>query len=202
MRIPDCLKRFALIAQSATQSRLTHIHHASEIAQRRDALPTAGHETTQSGATSGLYTLLQHPDQLAKLRENPEMMSTTVDEILRFTPPVIHFCRTPNRDVELGGKQIKKGDTLVLFYPAANRDPAKFSDPHKFDIARKPNKHLAFGWGEHVCLGMHMGRMQISVILSQILKRAKSIELIGRPVLYNHPAIGGVRKLFVKMEIE
>lgn len=165
-------------------------------------LVTAGHETTQSGATTGLYTLLQHPDQLEKLRANPALMPTAVDEILRFTPPVIHFCRTPNRDVELGGKQIKKGETLVLFYPAANRDPAKFSDPHKFDIERKPNRHLAFGWGEHVCLGMHMGRMQISVILEQILKRTKSIEVVGRPVLFNHPAIGGVRNLFVKMEVE
>ena len=129
-------------------------------------------------------------------------MPKAVDEILRFTPPVIHFCRTPNRDVEVSGKTIRKGETMVLFFPAACRDPAKFENPHTFDIERYPNRHLAFGWGAHVCLGMHLGRMQIGVILEQILRRASDIKLMGKPELYVHPATGGVKHLPVQMEIK
>lgn len=188
----------ALIAAKVDGGPLTHEERVGFCF----LLVTAGHETTQSAATTGLYTLLQHPEQLAKLRYDLSLMPKAVDEILRFTPPVIHFCRTPNRDVEVSGKTIRKGETMVLFFPAACRDPAKFENPHTFDIERYPNRHLAFGWGAHVCLGMHLGRMQIGVILEQILRRASDIKLMGKPELYVHPATGGVKHLPVQMEIK
>lgn len=123
-------------------------------------LMTAGHETTQSMFGLGVHALMQHPDQLAKLKANPQLLPSAIEELLRYVSPAVHFCRTPDRDVEVGGRKIRAGEHMVMFYPSANRDAAVFTDPDRLDIERSPNRHLAFGTGPHVCLGMHLARLE------------------------------------------
>jgi cytochrome P450 len=164
-------------------------------------LMTAGHETTQGTFGLGVEALLQHPEQLAKLRANPELLPRAVEEILRYVSPAIHFCRTPNRDVEIGGKKIRAGEHMVMFYPAANRDPEVFANPDRFDIERTPNRHLAFGTGPHVCLGMHLARLELRVMFEQFLQRVEKIELAGVPERVYTLPVGGYKHFPVRMTV-
>jgi cytochrome P450 len=164
-------------------------------------LMTAGHETTQSTFGMGVHTLMQHPDQLAKLQANPALLPSAIEEILRYVSPAIHFCRTPNRDVELGGKNVRAGEHMVMFYPSANRDAAVFEDPYRFDIERSPNRHLAFGTGPHVCLGMHLARLELRVMFEHFLRRVEKIEVAGEPERLYAIAVGGYRHFPVRMTV-
>src|SRR5699024_6502671 len=116
-------------------------------------IATAGHDTTRNAMSGGMLALLQHPDQFQALRDDPSLIRPAVEEIVRWASPVIHFFRTATRDTEVGGKQIRAGDSLLLFYPSANRDEDVWDDPFEFRIDRDPNPHLGFGVGEHYCLG-------------------------------------------------
>ncbi len=164
-------------------------------------LLTAGHETTQSTFGLGVKTLLEHPDQLAKLRARPELLPAAIEELLRYISPAIHFCRTPNRDIEIRGKQIKAGDIMVMFYPSANRDAAAFDNPDRFDIERSPNRHLAFGTGPHLCLGMHLARLELKVMFEQFLDRVEEIEFVGQPERVFGVPTGGFKHLPVRMTV-
>lgn len=164
-------------------------------------LLTAGHETTQSTFGLGVRTLLEHPEQLAKLRARPELLPAAIEEMLRYISPAIHFCRTPNRDVEIAGKQIKAGDIMVMFYPSANRDAAVFDNPDSFDIERSPNHHLAFGTGPHLCLGMHLARLELKVMFEQFLSRVEEIEFVGQPERVYGVPTGGFKHLPVRMTV-
>ena len=164
-------------------------------------LTTAGHETTQSAYGLGVHELLKHPDQLARLRANPDMIGRAVEEILRFSAPAVHFCRTPNRDVELHGKTVRAGQPMVMFYPSANRDEEVFDNPDAFNIERQPNRHFAFGVGPHLCLGIHLARLELSVLFRQFLERVEEIEAVGEPERVYTTVTGGYRNFPVRMKV-
>lgn len=156
---------------------------------------TAGHDTTASSLGGGLLALLQHPDQLARLRAEPALLPSAVEEILRWTSPVRHFVRTANEDYVLRGKQIKKGDFLMMCYPSANFDEEVFPDGHLFRIDRTPNRHIAFGFGVHACLGQHLSRMELKVFLEELLGRVPHLALGGPPTFVGSNQVSGVRHL-------
>lgn len=140
-------------------------------------LLTAGHETTTGLIGNGLLALLHHPDQLRKLRENPAMIGTAVEEFLRFDTSFLRAWRLTAEDVEIGGKQIPKGQTLSLMLGAANRDPAQFEDPDRLDITRDPNLHTSFGWGIHFCAGAPLARRETEIAFTTLLHRFPRLKL-------------------------
>jgi cytochrome P450 len=158
--------------------RMTDIDFGSFFVQ----LVTAGNDTTKTMLSSGLLALLQHPDQMAQLRDDPSLVSSAVEEILRFANPLHYFRRTATADTELRGQAIAAGDKVAMYYTAANRDPDVFADPHRFDIHRNPNPHLSFGIAEHFCLGVHLARLEGRVFFEELLRAFPTIELTGEPV--------------------
>jgi cytochrome P450 len=159
---------------------------------------TAGHDTTSSSTAGGLLALLENPDQLERLRANPDLLPSAIDEMIRWSTPVKHFMRTATADYELRGKTIKKGDSLFLFYPSGNRDEEVFDDPNQFNIDRTPNKHLAFGYGAHVCLGQHLAKMEIKALYDELLPRLDSIELAGDPSRVAANFVSGLKRLPIR----
>lgn len=165
-------------------------------------LIAAGNETTRNATTGGMLALIQHPEQFEKAKKNSEeMLFPMVEEIVRWTSPVIHFCRTPNEDVTLHGVDIKAGEHLTLFYPSANRDTNVFHNPTKFDIQRNPNQHLGFGIGEHLCLGAHLARNELRSVFKSLLARTKHIELVEEEERLRSGFIGGVKHMKVRLDI-
>ena len=161
----------------------------------------AGHDTTRNSISSGLLALLDHPDQLAALRRDPNLIETGADEIVRWTTPVNHFVRTATTDYVLRGQQIRAGDSVALFYASANRDEDIFADPYVFRLDRDPNPHLGFGVGEHFCLGAHLARLDLKVFWRQFAERFEMIEL-GGPIQRLHASfVGGPKHLPVRYRI-
>lgn len=142
---------------------------------------TAGHDTTSSTTAGALWALAENPEQFAKVKANPALIPGLIEESIRWVTPVKHFMRTATADAELAGQKIAKGDWLMLSYPSGNRDEAVFADPFKFDVERSPNKHVAFGYGAHVCLGQHLARMEMRVLWEEFFSRVESVELDGEP---------------------
>ncbi len=159
---------------------------------------TAGHDTTSYAITGGLLALLENPGEMAKLRADPSLMPTAVEEIIRWTTSVKHFCRTATEDCAVAGEAIKAGELLLLSYPSANRDEAVFDEPDMFRIDRKPNRQLAFGFGPHVCLGQYLARLELSLFLRELLARVDDIELAGTPRYVEGTFVGGVKYLPVR----
>ncbi|MBV1906967.1 MAG: cytochrome P450 [Pseudomonadales bacterium] len=160
----------------------------------------AGNETTRNATSGGMLALIQHPEQLEYAVKHPEVVDSMVEEIVRWTSPIIHFCRTPNKDVTLHGVNIQAGEHIAMFYPSANRDETVFDDPYRFDILRSPNQHLGYGIGEHLCLGAHLARVELRAIFKGILQRVKHVELSANPNRLKSSLIGGIKSLPVKME--
>jgi len=145
-------------------------------------LVDAGGDTTRNLLSGGLLALMEHPGQLAWLMADlPERLPLAREELLRWTSPVIYMRRTARRDIELAGQQIKEGDKVVMYFGAANRDPAAFSVPEALDLAREPNPHIAFGTGPHGCLGQHIARIEIDAMLFEVLSRMTDFELARPP---------------------
>ncbi len=142
---------------------------------------TAGHDTTSNTTAGAMWAMLEAPDQLAKVKADLSLIPGLVEESIRWVTPVKHFMRSATADAEVAGTPIAKGDWMMLCYPSGNRDEAVFNDPFSFDIARSPNKHVAFGYGAHVCLGQHLGRMEMRILWEELLPRLHSIELNGQP---------------------
>ena len=140
---------------------------------------TAGSETTRNSIAGGLLALLEHPDQLARLRADPALLPTAVEEVLRWTSATAYNRRTATRDTELAGHPIRAGEKTTHWYPSANRDEAVFADPFAFDVGRDPNPHLAFGHGLHHCLGAPLARREIAIVLGAVLERFDDLELAG-----------------------
>ncbi|MDO9487463.1 MAG: cytochrome P450 [Sphingomonadaceae bacterium] len=159
---------------------------------------TAGHDTTSSTASGGLLQLIRNPDQLAKLKADMSLLPSAVEEMIRWVTPVKHFMRTATEDCELGGKAIKAGDGLALFYWSGNRDEGVFDEPEKFKVDRKPNPHIAFGHGVHLCLGLHLARMEIRALFAELLPRLESIELAGEPKNSRANFVSGLKTLPVR----
>ncbi len=159
----------------------------------------AGNETTRNTTSGGLLALIQHPEQMALLREDRSLMGTAVEEILRWVSPVIHFARLVTEDVDVGGQLIPAGEKVVMFYPSANRDEDIFDDPFTFDITRTPNDHLAFGgFGEHYCLGANLARLQLRTMFGHILDRLDDIELNGEIERLRSGFVGGIKQLPIR----
>jgi cytochrome P450 len=154
----------------------------SDIASLFVQLVGAGNDTTKTMTSSGLLALLGHPSQLAELRRNPTLVPGAVEEILRWANPVHYMRRTATEDTSLHGVPIGAGQKVALYYTSANRDEMVFSEPQRFDIHRSPNPHLAFGIGEHFCLGVHLARLEARVFFEELLVAFSSIELAGEPV--------------------
>jgi cytochrome P450 len=153
------------------------------------SLMAAGNHTTRSMIAGGLQALAQTPGAWAKLRANPDLVHNTVGEMLRWTAPFASMCRTAVVDDEIDGHQIRAGDYVVMLYESANHDESIWSDPDVFDVARPTTPaHLSFGWGEHVCIGAHLARMEARVFLEEMLTRFTEVELCGEPELM--PSIG------------
>jgi cytochrome P450 len=164
-------------------------------------IATAGHETTRNAIGGGLLALLEHPGEWKRLRESPALLDTAVDEILRWTSPVIHFARTATADTELRGRRIAKGDTVALFYPSANRDEEVFVDADAFRVDRAPNPHLAFGIGEHFCLGTPLARLELRILFAQLLERLEHAELAGPPERLRGSLVGGIKHLPIRYRL-
>jgi cytochrome P450 len=155
----------------------------------------AGNETTRNGTSGGMLTLIEHPAELAKIQRDPSLLRNAIEEMLRWSSPIIHFARTATQDVELRGKQIRKGDRLGLFYPSANRDEEVFDAPFTFDVERQQNRHLAFGIGEHFCAGAHVARLELEMAFKYLLPRIESIEVDGKVERLRSSLVGGVKHL-------
>jgi cholest-4-en-3-one 26-monooxygenase len=165
------------------------------------ALVVAGNETTRNATSGGMLALIEHPGQLQRLQADPSLLNSAIEEMLRWTSPLIHFARTASQDTELSGVPIKKGDTLALFYPSANRDSEVFSDPYTFDIGRSPNNHLAFGVGEHFCLGAHLARLELVAAFKHLLPRLESVELSGPVKRLRSNLVGGIKELPIRYRL-
>jgi cytochrome P450 len=166
-------------------------------------LATAGNETTRHTITHGLLGLLEHPEELEKLRhagDDEALRKTASEEMLRWATPVHHFRRTAAQDVELGGAQIKTGDKVTTWFVSGNRDETVFDEPDRFDIARSPNPHMAFGpGGIHHCMGAHLAKMEVRIAFEELLARVDSIELAGPPERLRSNFFNGIKRLPVKV---
>jgi cholest-4-en-3-one 26-monooxygenase len=158
----------------------------------------AGNETTRNAISGGLLALFEYPEQRQRLQADPALLPTAVEEILRWTSPVMHMARVATRDAELGGKQIKQGQKVVLWYPSANRDESVFPDPYTFDLGRTPNDHIAFGIGEHFCLGAGFARLELRVMFEELLRRFPDIQQAGPAERLLSNFIGGIKHLPVR----
>lgn len=161
-------------------------------------LAVAGNDTVRTALPGGTLALLEHPDEHRRLRDDPSLMPTAVEEMLRWHAPVISFRRTATRDVVLREQSIKAGDKVVIYYCSANRDEREFPDPMRFDVARAPNQHLAFGHGPHTCLGSHFARLQMRIFFRELLGRLPNLELAGPVDRLTSNFIAGIKHMPVR----
>jgi cytochrome P450 len=162
------------------------------------ALAVAGNETTRSVTCHGMRLLIEHPDQRRALLDDPGLLDCAIDEMLRFAPPVHHFRRTASRDVTVRGQDVRAGDKVTLWYASANRDEDVFTRADVFDVRRRPNEHLAFGIGEHFCLGANLARMELHEILRELLARVPDMELDAPIRRLRSNFINGVKEMRVR----
>jgi cytochrome P450 len=161
----------------------------------------AGNETTRNGTSGGMLAFIEHQDQLRKLQADPSLLPLAVEEVVRWTSPIIHFARTATEDFQLRDKTIKEGEAVGLFYASANRDEEVFEDPFSFRIDRNPNRHLGFGVGEHFCLGVHLARLELTVAFKHLLPRIEEIELAGPIDRLHSSLVGGVKHLPIRYKL-
>jgi cytochrome P450 len=162
---------------------------------------SAGHDTTKNALAGGFRALIEHPAEFEKVRNDPARAPDAVEEILRWTSPVNYMKRTAARDVEVGGQKIREGEALMLFYASANRDESVFDEPFRFDIDRKPNRHVAFGHGEHFCMGAHLARRSQQAIVEEFARRVEHWEIIGEPEWISSSFVVGLKHLPVRYRI-
>jgi cytochrome P450 len=161
-------------------------------------IATAGHDTTSATISGGLQALIENPDERKRLTDNPDLMPLAVEEMIRWVTPVKEFMRTATEDTVVRGVPIAKGESVYLSYVSGNRDEEIFDDPFHFDVGRDPNKHLAFGYGVHFCLGAALARMEVNSFFTELLPRLKAIELNGEPELIATVFVGGLKHLPIR----
>ena len=164
-------------------------------------IATAGHDTTSSAIAGGMHALLEHPDQLQRLRDDPELVPTAVEEMIRWVSPVKQFMRTATEDYELRGVTIPVGESVLLSYPSANRDEDVFERSQEFDVGRDPNRHVGFGFGAHYCLGTHLARLESRALYNELIPRLQSAELAGPPAYMQTLFVGGPKHLPIRYEL-
>jgi cytochrome P450 len=162
-------------------------------------LVTAGNDTTKTMLSSGLLCLLEHPDQLSDIRDDPGLLPGAIEEILRYANPLHYFRRTATAPTQLGGVDMKAGDKVAMYYTSANRDEDVFAAPDRFDIRRHPNPHLSFGIGQHFCLGAHLARLEGRVFFEELFAAFPSIEQTGPAVRIRSNLNNGLKRLPVRL---
>ena len=162
---------------------------------------TAGHDTTKNAIAGGMLALIENPGEFEKLRRDPSLVDSAVEEIVRWTTPVNYMKRTAARDTELRGRRIREGDDLALFYASANRDEEVFDAPFEFRIDRRPNPHLAFGIGEHFCLGANLARRSQRALFRELASRLERVELAGEPERIRANFVVGLKRLPIRYRI-
>jgi cytochrome P450 len=161
---------------------------------------TAGHDTTSSSTAGALWALAERPAELAKVRADPSLIPGLVDESIRWTTPVKTFMRTVAEDTEFAGRQMRKDDWLMLCYASGNRDETVFEHPQEFRVDRSPNRHLAFGYGAHVCLGQHLAKMEMRILWEELLPKIDRLELAGEPKMSEAAFVNGPKSLPVRFK--
>jgi cytochrome P450 len=165
-------------------------------------LVVAGNETTRHSITHSMRYLMENPDQLALLKEKPELMPWAIEEFLRLASPVYHFRRTATRDTEINGQAIKAGDKVVTWFASGNRDPELFPDPYRMDVTRTPNEHMAFGrGGPHMCLGNSLARLEIRIMFENLLPRINGMTALAEPDHLRSNFINGIKRFPVRVEL-
>ena len=162
-------------------------------------IAAAGHDTTSASTAGAMHALAQDPAQWARVRADRSLLPGIVEEAIRWTTPVQHFMRTAAEDVELSGQMIRKGDWIMVNYVAANHDPAVFDNPRRFDSARSPNRHAAFGAGAHQCLGLHLARLEMRILFEVLLDRIAAVEPAGEARRSSSTFVGGLKTLPLKI---
>ena len=162
---------------------------------------TAGHDTTSHSVSGGLLALAENPALLAKLKADPSLVGKFVEESIRWVTPVKHFMRTASEDTELNGQKIAKGDWLMLCYRSGTRDEAAITNPYVFDIERKENKHIAFGFGPHVCLGQHLARMEMRLFWEELLPRLERVAVAGKVTGVEGNFVTGPKSIPIRFEM-
>lgn len=157
-----------------------------------------GQETTRNATSGGMLALINNPAQRIKLRNDPSILPTAIEEFLRWTTPVTHILRTARQDTELRGQKIREGDKVVVWNASANRDEEVFRAADSFDVMRTPNDHLAFGHGEHFCVGSHLARLELRVMVEQVMKRMPDLELAGPPERLRSNFVAGIKHMPVR----
>lgn len=164
-------------------------------------LVVAGNETTRNAMTGGMLAFNENPDEWRRLVANPDLVDSAVEEIVRWTTPVIQFTRQATRDYELRGTKIRKGQSVCLFYASGNRDEEIFDEPYRFRIDRSPNDHVGFGRGEHVCLGAHLARLELCTVFEQIRERLESFERTGPAERVRSSFVGGIKRAPIRWKL-
>jgi cytochrome P450 len=165
-------------------------------------LVVAGNETTRHTITHTMINLIQHPEQLARLQEDPELIPWAVEEFLRFASPVYHFRRTATKDVEINGKTIKSGEKIVTWFASGNRDESIFDSANEFDVTRNPNEHMTFGrGGPHMCLGNALARIELRVMFEDLISRIDSMEMTGPVDFLRSNFVHGIKRMPVKVNL-
>jgi cytochrome P450 len=190
----DLVSRFATASLEGVP--LSH----SRAVRNSMLLLSAGLETTRNAISGGVYTLLRHPDQLQRLIKDPSLMKTAIEEILRYVSPVVHQLRLVTADTELSGYPLKKGELVANWIVSANRDEEVFENPERFDIGRTPNLHLAFGYGEHFCLGSNLARTEIKVVLQELLPHLPSMTVTAPIRRVRNCCLPGIKDMRVKFD--
>jgi len=162
---------------------------------------TAGHDTTKNALAGGFEALARNPDELAKVKADPALLPSLVEEVVRWTSPVNYMKRTAAEDTVVGGRKIAKGDALVLFYASANRDEDVFDAPYAFRADREPNRHLGFGHGEHFCLGAHLARRSQLALFRELVARLLHFELAGEPTWITSSFVVGYKRLPIRYRL-
>lgn len=163
---------------------------------------SAGHDTTKNALAGGICALAENPTEFEKIKSNPALIPSAVEEIVRWVAPVNYMKRVVARDVEFRGQQLREGDNLVLFYNSGNRDEAVFDDPYSFRVDRDPNPHLGFGIGEHFCLGAHLARASQVALLHELVDRIDSFELAGEPKRIQSSFVVGLKSLPIRYRVK
>ena len=165
-------------------------------------IATAGHDTTSSSTAGGILALIENPDQLSKLKNNPSLMTSAVEETIRWVTPVKNFFRTATQNYDLKDRKIKKDDSILLCYPSGNRDEEIFDDPFKFKVDRSPNRHLAFGHGAHLCLGKYLAKIEMEIFYEELFKKIENIELNGEPEWVKASFVSGLKSLPIRYTLQ
>lgn len=190
------------VISALTFAQTEGILDEQELLNYFTTLVIAGNETTRHTISSGMLALMEHPDQLRLLRDDPALIPSATEEILRWATPVLHFRRTATRDLELRGQPIRRGDKVVTWYISANRDEEVFRDPYRFDVTRTPNDHVTFGpGGPHFCLGAHLARLETKILFQELLPRLASIELVGPVERIRSNFVNGIKRMPVRVTL-